>query len=100
MRNKPWQAEYMTSAVRDHVMALACLRLGLPSAHGRGMDSLPAAVIEPLRGSIIGRLDPDELRRALGVVVNGLAEEVAQVDSGLAHRVSAEIRALSVFPDA
>lgn len=40
-RGKLWQAEYMVSGVRDHTLALACVRNGLPAVHGRGMDSLP-----------------------------------------------------------
>ena len=43
-RGKPWQAEYMISAMRDQVLALACLRHGLPAREGRGMDALPADV--------------------------------------------------------
>jgi hypothetical protein len=39
-----WQAEFMVSAMRDQVLALACLRHGLPAREGRGMDLLPAAV--------------------------------------------------------
>src|SRR5436190_6321416 len=41
LREKFWQAEYMISVIRDHVMALACMRHGLPAVHGRGLDMLP-----------------------------------------------------------
>src|SRR5512142_2944789 len=37
-RGKFWQAEYMVSAMRDQVLALACARHGLPTREGRGMD--------------------------------------------------------------
>src|SRR5438132_10478083 len=47
-RGKVWQAEYMISAARDHALAAACRRLGLPASEGRGMDQLPSAVTEPL----------------------------------------------------
>jgi len=30
-RGRPWQGEYMVSAMRDQVLALACLRHGLPA---------------------------------------------------------------------
>jgi len=43
-RGRRWQAEYMIIEIRDNALALACLRLGLPTVHGRGMDQLPAAV--------------------------------------------------------
>ncbi len=42
-RRNLWQAEYMISGVRDHALELACIRHGLPAAHGRGMDRLPPA---------------------------------------------------------
>ena len=42
-RGRAWQAEYMISGVRDHVLALACLRHGVPAVQGRGMDRLPPA---------------------------------------------------------
>jgi len=30
-RDRPWQAEYWISGLRDHALTLACLRLGLPA---------------------------------------------------------------------
>src|SRR5262245_15596020 len=69
LRGKAWQAEYMISAIRDHVMALACIRHGLPSAHGRGMDLLPNSITERLLRSLVRELSSEELWRALGVAV-------------------------------
>src|SRR4029077_2089395 len=43
-RGRLWQGEYMTSAMRDQILALACLRLGVPEREGRGMDLLPREV--------------------------------------------------------
>ncbi|HEY1896542.1 MAG TPA: hypothetical protein VGG62_09740, partial [Terracidiphilus sp.] len=43
-RTHLWQAEYMISGVRDHALALACIRHGLPAVHGRGIDQLPMEV--------------------------------------------------------
>jgi hypothetical protein len=37
-RQRLWQAEYMISGIRDHTLALAFIRHGLPAAHGRGID--------------------------------------------------------------
>jgi hypothetical protein len=34
-RGRWWQAEHWISAMRDHVITLACLRLGYPGATGR-----------------------------------------------------------------
>jgi hypothetical protein len=100
LRDKLWQAEYMVSAVRDHTFALACIRLGLPAAHGRGMDLLPESVTRPLLASMIGRLNSDELWRAFDAVLQSLTSEVNYVDPALGSRVSAEIRALSSRPGA
>ena len=66
-RGKFWQAEYMVSGVRDHALALACVRHGLSAVHGRGMDELPAEVAAGFEGALVGRLEA----RALSVGVCG-----------------------------
>src|SRR5207249_6935035 len=68
-RGRLWQAEYMVSGMRDHVLALACLRHGLPPLQGRGMDDLPAAVTRPLERALVVSLDAAELRRAFAVTM-------------------------------
>jgi hypothetical protein len=55
-RGKPWQAEYMVSALRDHVLALACVQRGLPASEGRGIDLLPAEVTVPLEAALVSGL--------------------------------------------
>ena len=94
-RGKLWQGEYMISAVRDHVLALACRRLNLPSGQGRGMDQLPAAVTEPLEAALVRALEPSELRRAFAVVIDGLVREVRRVDVALAMRIEGPLMELS-----
>ena len=86
-RGKLWQGEYMISGVRDHVLALACRRLGLPAAQGRGMDLLPAEIGKPLEAALVRSLEPEELRRAFRVVIEGLLGEVREVDAALAERI-------------
>jgi hypothetical protein len=98
LRQKPWQAEYMISAVRDHALTLACLRLGLPSAHGRGMDLVPDSIKEYLWGSFVQRLDPDELWRALDIATRGLLDEVLRVDSEFATRIHGDLLQVSLKP--
>ena len=100
LRGKLWQAEYMISAVRDHALALASMRHGLQSVHGRGMDSLPESVTEPLVSSLVRKLDTDELWRAFDVVVESLKTEASHVDPELGSRVSREIGDLSRKPSA
>lgn len=63
-RGRGWQAEYMISGVRDHVLALQCLRHGVPTEQGRGVDRVPAEVTAPLAETLVRSLDDRELRRA------------------------------------
>jgi hypothetical protein len=100
LRDRLWQAEYMVSAVRDHTLALACIRLGLPSAHGRGIDSLPESVTQPLLVSMVGHLDSNELWRAFDTVLQSLTSEVNHADPALGLRLAAELRDLSTKPQA
>jgi hypothetical protein len=100
LRDKLWQAEYLVSAVRNYTLALACIRLGLPSAHGRGVDSLPESVTRPLLESMVGQLNSDELWRALDAVLQSLTTEVKHADPVLGLRVSAELSGLSRKPQA
>jgi hypothetical protein len=94
-RGKLWQAEYMISGLRDHVLALACLRHGVPAVQGRGMDSLPADVTTPVATALVRSLDVAELRRAFTSACELLLAEIEAVDAALAARLSAPIRALA-----
>jgi hypothetical protein len=89
-----WQAEYMISGVRDHALALACIRHGLPAVHGRGMDQLPAGVIAPLEDALVRHLDVVELGRAFGLVLQALIGEIRCVDEDLAGRLEATLAGL------
>jgi hypothetical protein len=94
-RQKLWQAEYMISGVRDHALALACIRHDLPAEHGRGIDQLPAGVTAPFEASLVGQLDAAELLRAFRVVVSGLLNEIHHADEELAARLEGTLRLLS-----
>jgi hypothetical protein len=93
-RGKLWQAEYMVSAMRDHVLAAACRRLGLPAAEGRGMDQLPDAITRPFRAALVTRLDAREIVRSFAVGVDCLLDEVRQSDAPLAKRLEPALRDL------
>lgn len=94
-RGRPWQAEYMISGMRDHVIALACLRHGVAAHQGRGVDLLPAEVTSGLTAALVRSLDQPELRRAFGVVVTLLLSEAQHVDPELAGRLSGTLHALA-----
>jgi hypothetical protein len=98
-RRKLWQAEYMISGVRDHVLALACIRHGLPSVHGRGIDRLPSDVLGGFEGAMVRQLEIAELTRAFRVVLNGLLNEIQNVDGDLAKRLQAPLMALAEIED-
>jgi len=70
-RNKLWQAEYFIRGIRDHVIALACLRLGEDARFAGGGDRLPAPVTDPLTDALVRSLDVPELRRALALATRG-----------------------------
>jgi hypothetical protein len=98
VRGRLWQAEYMISAIRDHVMALACIRHGLPSAHGRGMDLLPNSITERLVRSLVRELSSGELWRALGAAIESLGAEVSSTDPEFGARVAADLTEVSTIP--
>jgi predicted nucleotidyltransferase len=86
-RNKPWRAEYWISEIRDHTIALACIRLGVSAVYGRGVDQLPAAVTAPLADALVRSLEGSELRRALAVATMCLIGELEQWDPTLCARL-------------
>lgn len=75
-RGKPWQAEYWISGIRDHALALACIRLGEDAVYGRGVDRLPTAVTGPFAEALVRSLDEPELRRALAAATACLIGEL------------------------
>jgi hypothetical protein len=87
-RGLPWQAEYWISALRDLVLALACVRLGYPASYGKAAHLLPAEVTEPARAALVVSLAQAELRRALGAAAAALAAELERTDQALALRLS------------
>lgn len=97
-RRKLWQAEYMISSLRDQALALACIRHGLPSTHGRGIDQLPGGVATRFEDSLVGQLDGDELSRAFQVATLGLLSEIRNVDEALAVRLHETLVLLSEPP--
>lgn len=93
-RGRLWQAEHMVGGVRERVLALACLRHGLPATQGRGVDQLPAEVTEPLAAALVRALDAGELTRALSVACGALLREAERVDAALAGRLAAPLAEL------
>jgi hypothetical protein len=87
-RHRLWQAEYWIGAIREHVLALACLRLGENARERRGVDRLPSTVTDPLAETFVRSLDEPELRRALAVATRCLIGELEAWDPTLCARLS------------
>jgi hypothetical protein len=83
-RGKPWQAVWLIDGVRDHVIALACLRLGQPARFAKGADLLPEEISKQLEATLVGSLAEAELRRALGAAAAALAAELERMEPALA----------------
>ena len=94
-RHKLWQAEYMISGVRDHALALACLRHGLAAVHGRGIDELPDEVTAPFEGSLVGQLEIGGLSRAFVAAVAGLQGEIERAAPEIAKGLEEPLKALT-----
>ena len=87
-RGRVWQAEYMISGMRDHVLALACLRHGLPTVHGRGFDRLPREATASIEPALMQCLDIRELKRAFATVTEALLSEVKLAEPALGDRLA------------
>jgi predicted nucleotidyltransferase len=86
-RGRWWQAEYWISAIRDQVLALACLRLGHASSHAKAAHLLPEELVTPLESTLVRSLDVEELARALDAAVKVFAEELNLADPAVAARL-------------
>ncbi|HEX3453910.1 MAG TPA: hypothetical protein VHS03_04725 [Gaiellaceae bacterium] len=82
-RGRLWAAEHYVGAVRDHALALACLRFALPAVQGRGYDDLPGDLLARFQGAHVGSTDPGALRSALAASVRELMRE--GTEAGLPH---------------
>ena len=82
-RGRLWQAEHYCGAVRDHALALACLREGLVAVQARGYDDLSADSLARFEDAHVVALEPALLRKALSASVRALVNEGAA--AGLAH---------------
>ncbi|WP_110945839.1 nucleotidyltransferase domain-containing protein [Streptomyces avicenniae] len=94
-RGALWNAEHWISAVRDHVLTLACARLGLPTAYAKGADRLPPGVTAPLEATLVRALDRAELTRALGATVDALLGELEHSAPEAAGRLRTCLLALA-----
>lgn len=93
-RGRLWQAEHWLSGARDLSLAIACHLRGLPTAHGRGFDELPADVLARLAPALVSAVEREELLRALDVAIEELLRCAADLDG--AAEVGPWLRELTV----
>jgi predicted nucleotidyltransferase len=86
-RGRPLQALYMLNNMRDQVIALACLRSGVPVHEARGADDLPPEVRQSLDETLPAGVAAAELARAFTRLTDLLAAEAEAVDRPAAGRL-------------
>ena len=93
-RARWWQAMWMLESIRNVIVGLYCRRLDLPASEGRGVDRLPAALLDGLAQSHPSGVEPHQLWTSFDILVGLLLEEAdrhgVQVSNDLA-RVVAEL---------
>jgi hypothetical protein len=94
-RGRWWQAEYWISEARNQALALACLHRGLSASYGRGFDELPADILEPFAGALVGELSKDRLLNALRMAVDGLLRNSQDIPE-LVSKLEPQLRELAV----
>ncbi len=82
-RGRAWQAEHYVGALRDHALALACLREGVTVVQTRGYDDLSIETLERFATTHVGATEARSLRTALESSVSALLDEGTAAD--LAH---------------
>jgi predicted nucleotidyltransferase len=86
-RGLRWQAEYWIRSIRDNTLALACLRLGLPAAHSKGVDRLPSEITGPALDAFARSMEADELARAFRAATGVFLVELRQTDVRIAEKL-------------
>lgn len=93
-RGRLWQAEHYVSAVRDHTLSLACLRMGITAVQARGYDDLPGTLLSRLEPTLVGTLEPGRLRQALAAAVDMLLSEGMEAELPTCNLIASRLSAL------
>jgi predicted nucleotidyltransferase len=93
-RGRFWQAEYWIGELRNHALSLACIRRGSNPREGRGLDDLPADVLDTFKRTLVHSVERNDLLDALGFAVDALLSESGEAGD-LASKVEADLRGLS-----
>lgn len=93
-RKRFWQTEFYISGMKDYVFSLMCVRFGLPTSTGRGIDELPENLKASLEEGLIKSLDAKELFRAFEKIMNVFISELSEIDEELASRLDPGLTSL------
>lgn len=93
-RRRGLQAVSMLNGMREQVVSLACLRLGLPPYQGRGVDRLPDGLKHDLEATLARSTATAELARNFGLLADLLAAQVAHIDTAAARNLEPVLREL------
>lgn len=94
-RERYWQALYFIESLRNHALAMACVRRGLKASYGRGFHELPDSVLEAAGRTLVSTLDRQHLLDALRAGVDLLLAESIELGS-IVERVRPQLVELSV----
>lgn len=75
-----WLYSLMLSGLRDQVLDLACLRHGVPSRQGRGLDDLPSELTRSLEPTLVQEITGSEMKRAFSLTAELLKREIEHTD--------------------
>ena len=74
-RGRCWQAEHYVGAVRDHGLALACLRERVVAVQARGYDDLSRSTLDRFSGTHVEGATSAAIRSALRASVSAIMSE-------------------------
>lgn len=94
-RGRTWRAVMMLDHLRDQILVLCCLRVGLSPHHGRGADRLSAEILGSLARARATSTKPGELTRSNAALLQLLTQEVRLHDANLAGRLAAPLTILA-----
>lgn len=87
-RGRTWQAIMMMDDLRNQIISLSSLRLGLPGYHGRGVDALPAETLAQFEESRARSTTSSELSRSARSLLRMYVEEVRLHDPAKADALA------------
>lgn len=93
-RGRVWQSLYFLQRIRNRTLALASERHGHDGFEFPHVDDLPPEERDPMKGSLVGDLDPASLLTAIAAATRAFFSELRRGDAELAGRMEAPVMKL------